>query len=239
MAHSGFPTGIKEPISRYHSAFLFGHVAPDVQVISGQTRESTHFYILPTQGNRVPPWRRIIDQYSVLSCDDGCTPAKVFIAGYLCHLQADWIWSEQIFEPYFGPSANWKSFRERLYLHNVLRSYLDAKVLGSIKSETINGLAQVRPNDWLPFVRPNDLDKWRKVLTNQFEPGALIQTVEVFASRQGISAEKYYHLLNTEDEMETQVFRNIPRTCLDEYKHNLIQANIKLLTGYLTEIGGS
>lgn len=29
------------------AAFLFGNVAPDVQVISGQARSSTHFFELP------------------------------------------------------------------------------------------------------------------------------------------------------------------------------------------------
>lgn len=237
--HTGIFSGIRDLIGTYRSTFLFGHVAPDVQVISEQSRESTHFYNLPIESDDLVPWERMLNTYSSLSNGGTWDPEQsVFVAGYLCHLQADWLWVKQIFEPYFGPGSNWKTFRERLYLHNVLRSYLDYQVLESLRIETCSELAQVNPKPWLPFVEVSHLEAWREFLANQLKPGAPIQTVEVFASRQGISAENYYQLLHAEDEMQHQVFDYLPREFLKVYWRELLIENVNLLNGYLAKVGG-
>jgi hypothetical protein len=38
-------------------AFLLGNTAPDVQTISGQAREATHFFAVPLGGG-APAWRK-------------------------------------------------------------------------------------------------------------------------------------------------------------------------------------
>jgi len=55
-------------------------------------------------------------------------------------------------------------FQERLYLHNVLRSYLDYQVLESIKRETRSGLIQANLRVWLPFIEIRNLEGWRDYL---------------------------------------------------------------------------
>ena len=59
-----------------------------------------------------------------------------FLAGYICHLQADWLWVNQIFEPIFGHSCTWGDHPQRLYIHNVLRAYLDRLILAELPAET-------------------------------------------------------------------------------------------------------
>jgi len=236
---AGVQPEVQDQINTSYNAFQLGNIAPDVQVISGQTRESTHFYNLPVQIDDVPPWERILNSYSSLSWDCIKNPEKlVFVAGYLCHLQADWFWVRQIFEPYFGPDSHWKTFRERLYLHNVLRSYLDYRLMESIRPEALSGLSQSNPKAWLPFIDVEHLEAWRDFLADQLKPGAFIQTVEVFSSRQGISAENYYRILNSEDEMKNQVFNYFPRKLLEDYWRELLSENVTLLNEYLGEVGG-
>ena len=100
-----------------------------------------------------------------------------FLAGYLCHLQADWLWIKEIYAPVFGPGRSWGTFHHRLYLHNVLRSYLDRKILLELLPDTQACLADVQPKDWLPFATDDALRTWRNLLSPQLLPGAPVQTV--------------------------------------------------------------
>ncbi|MFC1996907.1 hypothetical protein ACFLXI_04785 [Chloroflexota bacterium] len=237
--HTGFLSGISDLIKSRHSSFLLGHVAPDVQVISGQTRESTHFFNLPSRANDLPPWERMLSSYSSLTFGEDCDPDKaVFVAGYLCHLQADWYWVQQIFEPHFGPDSQWKTYRERLYLHNVLRSYLDYQVIETLKPETSYGLTQANPKAWLPFIEIDHLEDWQDFIAKQLKPGVPIQTVEVFASRQGMSPDKYYRLLNAGDELQHQIFDYLPHKLLRTYWCGLLKENVKMLNDFLAKVGG-
>ena len=239
VEHPGISDLSLSSIIEYFPAFLLGHTAPDVQTVSGQSRESTHFYNLPIQVEDVVPWTAIFISHPSLAGNQINDPEQVvFIAGYLCHLLADWFWAGQIFEPYFGPSAVWKTFRERLYLHNVMRAYFDFQVLATFDGEVRSGLAAVKPKTWLPFVKVEYLKTWRNFLAGQLQPGAPIQTVEVFAARQGISVEHYYQLLKSEDEMQQQVFDHFPRAHLENYWRFVMEKSIHLLNKYLTQVGG-
>lgn len=240
VEHPGFLPEILSLIKAHRSAFLLGHVTPDVQVISGQKRESTHFYRIPSKADDIPPWEQILNVYPSLKIVEKSDLEKaVFLAGYLCHLQADWFWVRQIFEPYFGPCSFWKSFKERLYLHNILRSYLDYQVMETLDVETGNSLAQAVPKAWLPFIEIYHLLDWQEFLIKQLKPGAPLRTVEVFASRQGISPKKYYRLLEAEDEMKDKIFKNLPSDLLISYRHNLLEKNVVMLNRYLAKFGGA
>lgn len=239
IEHPGLSATSLLQLTEFFPAFLLGHTAPDVQTVSGQNRESTHFYTLPIQVDDAPPWDAMIDMFpSLANAQIKDAEQVVFVAGYLCHLVADWFWAGQIFEPYFGPAASWETFRERLYLHNVLRAYLDFQVLESLNAETCLRLAGISPKEWLPFITADHLKAWRDFLADQLQPGASIQTVEVFAARQGISVENYYKLLNAEDEMQHQVFDHFSRQLLVDYWQTVLEKSVGLLNEYLTQVGG-
>lgn len=162
------------------------------------------------------------------------SPANAaFIAGYLCHLQADWIWVLDIFQPGFGPDQTWETFTKRLYLHNVLRSYLDVKVLENLPSDVAAQLRLTQPDQWLPFVQDKLLINWRDFLWTQLQPGESTKTVEVFASRQGVDPEEFHSLLRSEEQMEVNIFKHITPQQLDIYRMRLIDQNVDLLEDYL------
>jgi len=96
-------------------AFLFGNTAPDVQTISRQSRADTHFFDLPLSSNPVPPWILLREKYQVLEDASRLDKAHAgFLAGYICHLQADWIWVREIFAPVFGKKSTWGTLHQRL-----------------------------------------------------------------------------------------------------------------------------
>ena len=234
LGHPDLSETARSFLLQNRAAFLFGNTAPDVQVISGQPREATHFFELPIHAADQPAWDRFLKTHPSLA-SPGVLPAAqaAFLAGYLCHLQADWLWVLQVFAPVFGPACSWASFDHRLYLHNVLRAYLDRDIPLALPDGMSALLSAAVPMRWLPFVDDLHLCTWRDKLAGQLQPGAAVQTVEVFAVRQGLSPAAYYRLLASDDNMDEEIFSRLPRQNLDAYRQQLIAWNVRLLKGYL------
>ena len=150
LSQEDLPVEVHAFLTHHKPAFMFGNVAPDVQVVSGQKREETHFFRLPVSENTCYPWEPIFRENPGLTHPCKLSPDRAaFLAGYLCHLQADWSWAVEIFEPVFGMHASWSTFHDRLYLHNVLRSYMDLKVMERLNGRTRHHLEQAGLDGWL------------------------------------------------------------------------------------------
>ena len=236
MAHPNLSPEVRIQLNKHAGAFLLGNTAPDVQVISGQTRQATHFFTLPIQSTAAPPWEAMLFEHPELINIEHFPGSRfAFLAGYLCHLQADWIWVLTLFLPTFGPEQTWETFPRRLYLHNVLRAYLDEQVIPTLTADVVGNLKDTCSENWLPFVRDYHLDEWRDFLTNQFKPGAEVKTVDLFASRQGIDPLEFNSLVQSETDMESQVFERLPRATLIDFRDQIISMNLELIQSYLTK----
>src|SRR5215813_4924376 len=182
LAHPGLPPEPKAALLAELPAFLLGNTAPDVQTVSGQPREATHFFTVPLNGSG-PAGPRLLARYPALAQHQVLPPAQAaFLAGYLAHLLFDQLWIRDIFEPNFGERPAWGDFRERLYLHNVLRASWDADDLARLAPSVAAVLPAAEPANWLPFVDDHHLRTWRDLLADQLNSGAG-RTVEVFARR--------------------------------------------------------
>lgn len=234
LRHPGLPLALGHCSHKLLSAFLFGNIAPDVQVVSGQRREETHFFNLPIQKGDPKPWDHFLHMYPQFEDENSLsTQQAAFLAGYLCHLQADWIWVKDIFAPFFGLNCTWGTFEERLYLHNVLRAYLDVRILPELNQSLGAYLWQVEPDGWLPFVDDHTLTQWHDMVFSQLQPGSASQTVEVFCSRQGISIPEFMALLESEERMQQEVFTHLPSGVVQDYHQCTLEANLQLLIKYL------
>lgn len=238
LVYPGLPRVVRQYLQANRAAFLLGNTAPDVQVVSGQAREQTHFFRVPPRLNSDLPWDLLMQRYPAYQGKHINNPGQAaFWAGYLCHLQADWIWINDLYLPYFGRGSAWGYEGEKLYLHNVLRAYLDRQICAQLPSDEGFQLASVSPDGWLPFVPGTSLSTWRDFIASQLLPGATIQTVEVFASRAGLPAAEFYALLDDDMEMERKVFNRLPRQVLWEYRDRLLHDNCNLLVSYLGVLG--
>jgi hypothetical protein len=232
--HPCLPEKIKQFLQASRCEFLFGNTAPDVQVVSGQPRQETHFFDLPIPAGSSPPWELFLSDHPHLAeAEELPKPQVAFLAGYLCHLLADWLWVKDIFAPIFGPRCAWGTFHQRLYYHNVLRTYLDLHILPELSPGIDTCLRQVEPNGWLPFVPDRYLVEWRDLIFPQLHSGAAPKTVEVFSSRQEIAAPEYYALLESEDRMQKEVFEHSPLRLVQSYRHRVLDDFICLLSDYL------
>lgn len=234
LEHPALGADVRFLINRQRAAFLFGNTAPDVQTISHQPRQDTHFLTLPLYPGQPSPEQAMLAAYPQLTFNHSLPEAHAaFLAGYLCHLHADWLWVRLIFEPVFGSRAGWAGTAHRLYIHNVLRAYLDRLVVPALAKDTGACLEQVRPRSWLPFVADSFLRQWRDLLHPQLQAYAPSQTVEVFAARQGLSPQVYYRLLESKERMQQEVFIHHSPQQMDAYRSRLLMESIHLLNHYM------
>jgi hypothetical protein len=233
LSHKNLDRALRKRLEGQRCAFFLGNTAPDVQVVSGIPREATHFFTLPFRNNALPAWKGFLRDCPALADPGKLHPEHAaFLTGYLCHLQADWYWVKEIFAPIFGPTCAWRTFSERLYLHNVLRAYIDQIVMEGLNPGAGACLHCVKPQRWLPFVSDRDLEKWRDFLSRQLEPGALTETVTLLAERHSKTPEEFQDILNSEERMNQEIFARISRSRLDNFREKLLDDNIELIQAY-------
>lgn len=233
IAHPDLPDTLRAFLKQEQCAFFLGKTAPDVQTISGQTRVETHFFSVPPEDS-VFPWVRVLTLHLDLSDGAALPPAQAaFVAGYLCHLQADYAWVDQIFSTYFSRDL-WPDNHRRFYLYNALRVYLDERALAGLPKDVGACVGGAEPDNWLPFAADADLREWRDFLADQLAPGAEVQTAEIFAIRMGVDATEFAELIGSDEWLESELFVHISRQRLVEYRHTVIEENIQLLVSYLS-----
>jgi hypothetical protein len=231
LSHPDLAHPLRAGLAAELPAFLLGNIAPDVQTLSGQTREATHFFPVPLDAGP-PATARLLAQHPALAQPRKLPPAQAaFLAGYLAHLVLDQLWVADIFEPVFGPDQPWGSFRERLYLHNVLRAHWDAADLARLPPATAEQLGAARPAGWLPFVHDEHLGAWRDLVARQLQPGGA-RTVEVFAERMNTDPRVLAALLASPDEMQRRLFVHLAPGALDRYRAAAIAAAAQALAAY-------
>ena len=214
-------------------AFFFGHIAPDVQVISRQPRDATHFFAIPPT-NRCPAYERMLTAHPRLAQPSRLSAAQsAFIVGYMSHLLLDEYWVREVFYPVFGPEQTWSDRRERLLLHNVLRAWLDRRDLPRLRDGMGGLLRSARPDDWLPFAADADLCRWRDLVADQLQPGAAIRTVEIFANRARVPDTEFLALLDPRV-MDERVFSHISVAELERFHARAVARTHDLTVRYLS-----
>lgn len=214
---STLPGSIRDRLIDQRGAFLFGNTAPDVQTVSGQLREATHFFDIPLRSNRLAHLK-MFELYPALAHARSIPPAQAaFMAGYICHLLLDILWIRDIYQPGFGPSAQWATSHERSIYHNILRAWCDQTDQRALNGDTGSILATVQPDRWLPFTFDRYLVDWRNVLVDQFQPGASIRTIEVFAARNNVSPAEFQRVLASPLEMEAHIFAHSSQQAIESF----------------------
>ena len=216
--------------------FLLGNTAPDVQTVSGQERAETHFYHVwrppPPDESARSACESLLAAHPALARADALPPAQAaFVAGYLAHLLLDELWLKRVFRRYF--LQDWGPLEERLFLHNVLRTWMDRLDQRRLNVSLAAALREANPEGWLPFVSDEHLRGWRDWLVEQFTPGHQVQTAEVFARRMGVPAADVEAVLQSPQQMESRVFCHVPRTALQSFRDRGYKRSVALIRRYI------
>jgi hypothetical protein len=233
LADSALPGSLRQRLLAQRDAFLFGNTAPDVQTVSGQLREETHFFVIPWE--RVPvPHNALFTLYPALRhVRSLLADHAAFLAGYICHLWLDVLWVRDIYLNGFGPHAHWgANLRERHLYHNILRTWCDLNDQPQLDGSIGSALAAANPIDWLPFTADRYLTQWRDLLAEQFQPGATIRTVEVFAGRGGVAQEEFHRVLASPDEMGQRIFAHASQEKIEKFYRDGYEQMAQLIVEY-------
>jgi len=233
LAEEALPLCVRERLAAQRGAFLLGTIAPDAQTVSGQPREATHFFTLPPTNTR-PAHEVMLAEHPQLARANQLPPAQAaFIAGYIQHLTLDELWIERVFGPHFGMGAEWGTFRERLLIHNVLRTWLDQRDGVRLNGSASEALLQVEPRGWLPFVSDAHLRAWRDEIALQLRPGAPIHTLEVFAARLKVPPAEFRRILESPDEMQRRVFARLSPGSVARFYADALQVSVRRIADYM------
>jgi len=216
-------------------SFYLGNIAPDAQNVAGLSRESTHFFEVPMRDTS-PAWDAMFKQYPSLTETDALTPAqRAFLAGYICHLAVDQMWIADIFDPVFVEEAKWENPRERFFIHNVLRIYLDELDRPALASNGVGtSLKKANPDQWLPFLADAALSHWRDFVAEQLLEGGAAQTIEVFAKRMKRPPRDFESLLQSPAQMTERVFRLVPNDSLAHFRDRAFVRSQEVIADYLS-----
>jgi hypothetical protein len=229
------PVAVNALLNAQRGPFLLGHTAPDVQTVSGQTREETHFYAIPRATER-PAHETLFAAHPTLAHAEALPLAQAaFIAGYIAHLLLDELWLDDVFLRYVA-GQEWGTRRERSLLHNVLRTWMDRQDLQRLNGSVPAALRQAEPCAWLPFVSDEHLCAWRDWLVEQLGPGREVQTAEVFARRMDVPVAEMEIILRSSQRMEEHVFSHIPRAALQNFHDAGYARSVDLIIWYLLPI---
>jgi hypothetical protein len=240
LAHAGLSAPLAATLRAELPAFLLGNIAPDVQTVSGQSREATHFFRVPLEPGP-PAVQRLLAKHPLLAQPAGLPAAQAaFLAGYFAHLVFDELWIGRIFTPYFGPAQTWGAdFHEQLYLHNILRAAWDAADRARLTEGVGLALSAALPAGWLPFESDDYLAAWRDWVAEQLRPGAPSRTVEVFTQRMRADPATFAALLASPAELQRRLYAHLPLAALDDYRAAALAASARLIGAYYAgEIAG-
>ncbi len=218
-------------LHKQRSPFLLGHTAPDVRTVSGQKREACHFYTVPRTSDR-PAYLALFDEHpSLRRIDTLSSPQIAFIAGYITHLLLDELWLDDVFHRFL--LQDWGTLAERLFLHNVLRTWIDHRAQEDLDEDLASTLREVQPQGWLPFVDDEHLRVWRDWLVEQLARDRRMDTAAVLADRMGIPAEEIEAVVQSPTQMQKRVFRHFPRSALKSFRQKGYERSIKLVDWYI------
>jgi len=214
-------------------AFYLGSVAADFPSITGTPRVESHFYDMP------PPVQAeahvtMLEMYPELADSAALPPDQaVFIAAYGAHLMLDLLWFQQVLMPYFVEAPHLGDRQQRRLVHFILLTYLDTLALATLPEAAGTTLAAAEPQRWLPFVDDAVLARWRNMLVSQLQPGAAIQTVEIYAERLQMSPAEFAANLRDPKWMEANVFSKVPVAEIQARVAAAVPGSIALISEYL------
>lgn len=229
LAHPDLHAGWRALAQTHWPAFALGHIAPDVQTLSGQSREATHFFPVPLLPGLPRADRVLFALYPTLQPVPILPPAQAaFIAGYVAHLVFDWLWVKEIFDPHFGIAQTWENFPRRIFAHNVLRAYWDWDDWLKLSAADGQAVLSAHPSAWLPFVSDQHLSAWATFVGNQLVSGQS-RTLEVFAGRMRLPERDLRQLLESPEAMQARVFCHVSLAGLHDYRAAALNESVRTL----------
>lgn len=234
-AHAALPPLVAQQLDAAWPSFYLGSVAADFQTICNVPREATHFYPLPPDPeDRAYP--RMFAAFPSLGAVNTLPPQQaVFVAAYCAHLLLDLRWFHEILVPFFVTNPHWGGAgrKERFTSHNVLLTYMDREALGTLPDSAESTLRAAPTAAMAPFIPATELARWRDMIADQLQPDGFSRTVEIFATRLGMTPAAFAANLDDPAWMQAQLFDRVPFAAVQSVIERGLNDSVTLVTDYL------
>lgn len=220
------------------SAFFLGAISPDVRIVSGHSREETHFFAIEPDGLHleaptpaqamVATWAELADPHRLGS------ERAAFVAGYMTHLMMDIVWVEHIvMKGIYIPGEQWSTRHPNWRLYSLLMTYLEYRAAERVPAGCEAWLKSPAPDQWLPFVADKDLLAWRDHVVERIEGGTRLISA-MFAWSNGLTADILENIVLSEEQMADEVFVTIPKQSVLLFEQEATARSAEVVAAYLS-----
>lgn len=216
------------------AAFLLGAISPDVQAISGSTREETHFYTIPPS-DAISATSTMFEAYPSLADSQTLQPAHAaFIAGYMSHLIMDEVWLAVVVMPHiYIDGAQWGRMHPNFRAYSCLIVYQERQNVERLNSGVHKLLARAEPDNWLPFIYDHHLRTWRDHVVEQLTLGGAMLVMRFFAEMNGMAIAEMAAITSSEEQIAEEVYPTVPKACLETFHQSTYARSIEAVDAYL------
>jgi hypothetical protein len=152
-------------IDNERGAYYMGATGPDMHILSGSKRHTSHFFDLDCIEEQ-DCVEAFFDAYPELRDSKALAPrTAAFVGGYLTHLVIDELWITDIYRPFFGPQSSLGGDAQANIIDRVLQYDMDLRrrqerdVTAEIRAALLAGPVDVE----VGFVDNTALRRWRDV----------------------------------------------------------------------------
>jgi len=157
---------LKSPIiDSERGAYYMGATGPDMHILSGSKRRTSHFFDLDCIEEQ-DCVEAFFDAYPELRDSKALAPrTAAFVGGYLTHLVIDELWITDIYRPFFGPQSSLGGDARANIIDRVLQYDMDLRrrqereVMAEIRDALLASPLDVQ----VKFVDNATLQRWRDV----------------------------------------------------------------------------
>jgi hypothetical protein len=196
-------------------AYYLGSTGPDMHILSGTDRHSSHFFDLDYQG-RQDSVDLFFKVYQDLRDPDRLnTGTAAFVGGYLTHLVIDELWITDIYRPFFGPESSLGGDARANIMDRVLQYDMDLQRRGerATMAEIRENLVASPLDVEVEFADDATLQRWRDVAVDMVSRPPSWDRFRYLAGRflKGVGVE-------TEEELE-EFLKMIPQMLQEAEEH--------------------
>jgi hypothetical protein len=233
----GHPT-----IDSQMGSYLGGSISPDAHFMSSVSRSDTHFFNLETTECESGVSSIFSNNPGLASESDIDVATKSFIAGYLCHLITDEIWTIDIYRPFFGDASPLGGDLEANTLDRLLQYETDRwERQDKEKLALIRGaLCDWEPEVGIDFIEPQALRDWLNFVCATTAREVTQGDFRLFAqhfliSREKVSVEQLEPFLESIPAKLDWVIEYITPQRLEAFRQKAVDRSVTAIGEYLDE----
>ncbi|MBI4338708.1 MAG: zinc dependent phospholipase C family protein [Chloroflexi bacterium] len=229
-----------DAIGEHLGAFLLGSCTPDIRMVTHGHRDDTHF--APISNDILGAGMASMFQAHPGLATAGALSAstQAFMAGYISHLLADEAWIIKMYRPYFG--------NREVYPDEVTANVMDRAVqldMDRLAVERHAGFQRVAPalteahqGVNVEFLNRQTLAEFRQRVAESAQRPFTWERLLFMARRQypqenGTAQAIAQQFLDALPHSLEQVYRQVPRRAVGEYRETIVRAWGRAMEGYL------